>query len=314
MPCIAPYPAGSSISLPVFSRTTLPSSGILSSAWLPSPIMSTGHPKLSRTPPPPPRTGRFIRLARFGVDSPKNYKEDCVKGMRGYLGTPPRDLAGRNGGYMLPLMFRQSALVPSLPSYRLYTQTRPLISFHIYALYQKQAGLSKAQHGPRTIWHSIVRPPIRVLWFGGLSMRSSTMRHLQVVPRRYPLSVLPGRYPPLTGLHACTSPMRPRRESEHCLHSRATGGASSTSPGRSEATVPKRRHLSTVQFPGWLALQVPPMPICTRVHKVQAPTPRRRVWCWREEGSPEVPPSDISTAGVGVESVAGQHPTDTEPL
>ena len=87
---------------------------------------------------------------------------------------------------MLPLMFGQSALLPSPPSCRLYTQTRPLISLHIYALYQKQAGLSKAQHGPHTIWHSIVKPPIGVLWFGGLSMRSSTMRHLQVVPRRYP--------------------------------------------------------------------------------------------------------------------------------
>ena len=87
---------------------------------------------------------------------------------------------------MLPLKFGQSALLPSPPSCRLYTPTRPLISLHIYALYQKQAGLSKAQHGPHTIWHSIVRPPIGVLWFGGLSMRSSTMRHLQVVPRRYP--------------------------------------------------------------------------------------------------------------------------------
>ena len=58
---------------------------------------------------------------------------------------------------MQPLMFGQSALLPSPPSCRLYTQIRPLISLHIYALYQKQAGLSKAQHGPHTIWHSIVR-------------------------------------------------------------------------------------------------------------------------------------------------------------
>ena len=59
---------------------------------------------------------------------------------------------------MLPLMFGQSALLPSPPSCRLYTQTRPLISLHIYALYQKQARLSKAQHGPHTIWDCMHAP------------------------------------------------------------------------------------------------------------------------------------------------------------
>ena len=182
---------------------------------------------------------------------------------------------------MLPLMFGQSALLPSPPSCHLYTQTRPLISLHIYALYQKAsrtfesaawASYDMAFHRQATNRGSLDWDVVdAILYNEAFAGRAKT------VPRCW--YCLADTHPSQDCMHA-PHPWGPGGSPSTAYTVKATGGASSTSPGRSDATVPKHRHLSTVQLPGWLALQVPPMPICTRVHQVQAPTPRRRVWCW----------------------------------
>ena len=208
-------------------------------------------------------------LPGFGSVPPKLIKKILAKE---YVAAA-RDLASGDGGLVLPLQAPAAQ-----PSDRHQCLDRMLCHDGGYSLcgvpgkgptllrlppHHNQGQQDLRERGVGLVRHGVSAPGSQSGFSGlGARRRSSLQRGVRW-PRQTdsPLSILSGRYPLLAGVppRSCRSPSGPR-----------AGREPSGTPG---GTSGQSRHLSTLQLPGWIQVSIPTVPVCTPMHKVQAPTP-----------------------------------------